>query len=244
MKLPLPVRLLLLATLARAPLKLTSNFGGNSAFPSDYRGDEDNISPPVSWTGAPKKTQSFVLIMESSTGSSGSSGSSGGSGSGDGGAKPSKTHWLLYDIPSEVTELREELSGAGASDVGRLGMKEDSQQAPVVVDPMGKAFGDGWVDPEVEAMQNMIHSALDASFEDKNRAKEGRRPLASERVRARKCASECGALLSRRTRSRVHRCHLIRRQLLHGPVQDWRDMHLQTVRAEREARAAARRVAR
>jgi hypothetical protein len=37
---------------------------------------------------------------------------------------------------------------------------------------------DGWVDPEIEAMQNMIHGAIDASFEDRNRAKEGARSLA------------------------------------------------------------------
>ena len=34
---------------------------------------------------------------------------------------------------------------------------------------------DGFVDPEIEAMQNMIHGALDASFEERNRAKEGAR---------------------------------------------------------------------
>lgn len=32
---------------------------------------------------------------------------------------------------------------------------------------------DGWVDPEIKAMQDMIHGAVDASFEDRNRAKEG-----------------------------------------------------------------------
>jgi len=57
-----------------------------------------------------------------------------------------------------VSELRDELSGDGASDVARLGMKEDAGQAPVVVDPMGQI--DGWVDPEIEAMQKMIHGAL------------------------------------------------------------------------------------
>lgn len=142
-----------------AELKLTSNFG--RGFPSDYRGDEDNISPPLSWTGGPKKTESWVLIMDSTKADADSDAD---------GAKP-KTHWIIYDIPKEVNELREELSGAGASSVGRLGMKDDAQQAPVVVDPMGSI--DGWVDPEVQAMQNMIHSAVDASFEEVNRAKEG-----------------------------------------------------------------------
>ena len=32
---------------------------------------------------------------------------------------------------------------------------------------------DGWVDPEIASMQEMIHGAIDASFEDRNRAKEG-----------------------------------------------------------------------
>jgi phosphatidylethanolamine-binding protein (PEBP) family uncharacterized protein len=89
----------------------------------------------------------------------------------DGKEAKSKTHWVVYDIPKEVSELRDELSGSGSSDVARLGMKDDAGQAPVVVDPMGQI--DGWVDPEIEAMQKMIHGALDASFEERNRAKEG-----------------------------------------------------------------------
>eukprot|EP00325_Prymnesiales_sp_UTEX-LB-985_P025934 CAMPEP_0174722864 /NCGR_PEP_ID=MMETSP1094-20130205/39490_1 /TAXON_ID=156173 /ORGANISM="Chrysochromulina brevifilum, Strain UTEX LB 985" /LENGTH=222 /DNA_ID=CAMNT_0015923807 /DNA_START=41 /DNA_END=709 /DNA_ORIENTATION=+ len=150
---------LLLVSTTRAPLKLTSNFGQGHEMPSDHRGDEDNISPPISWTGVPKNTESFVFLMDSTT-----------DGSKSGGSK-AKTHWLVYDIPKEVKELREELSGAGASDVARLGMKDDAGQAPVVVDPMGSI--DGWVDPEIASMQNMIHGAIDASFEDRNRAKEG-----------------------------------------------------------------------
>ena len=137
-------------------LRLASpSFSNGGEFPSDNRGDEDNVSPKLTWTGAPKNTQSFVLIMDSEKPGKGEQ----------------KTHWMLYDIPKEVSELRDELSGDGASDVARLGMKDDAGQAPVVVDPMGQI--DGWVDPEIEAMQNMIHGALDASFEERNRAKEG-----------------------------------------------------------------------
>ena len=77
----------------------------------------------------------------------------------------------------KVKELREELSGAGSSDVARLGMKEDAGQAPVVVDPMGQIAG--YKDPEIKAMEDMIHSAVDASFEDKNRAKEGKNSFGS-----------------------------------------------------------------
>lgn len=142
----------------KAEFRLSSpSFGNGGEFPSDNRGDEDNMNPALAWEGAPKNTQSFVLLVDS--------------GADDGADAAKATHWVVYDIPKEVSELRDELSGSGASDVGRLGMKEDAGQAPVVVDPMGSI--DGWVDPEIENMQNMIHGALDASFEERNRAKEG-----------------------------------------------------------------------
>ena len=104
--------LLSVFALARAPLKLAASFGAGSDFPLDSRFDEDNISPPITWSGAPKNTDSFVLIVESARGAVGDD-----DGDGDGGgAKPkSKTHWVIYDIPKEVNELREELSGAGAT---------------------------------------------------------------------------------------------------------------------------------
>lgn len=154
-----------MAVLASAELTLTSKlFSEGGEYPADHRGDEDNVSPPLSWTGVPKNTESFVLIVDSEPTDASKKGKR-------------KTHWTIYDIPKEVTELREELSGAGSSDVARLGMKEDAGQAPVVVDPMGSI--DGWVDPEIQAMQDMIHGALDASFEERNRAKEGKTSFGS-----------------------------------------------------------------
>ena len=41
---------------------------------------------------------------------------------------------------------------------------------------------DGWKDPEVKRMEDMIHGAIDASFEDRNRAKEGVRAVAPSRA--------------------------------------------------------------
>ena len=113
------VLIVLLAASARAAFTLKANFGDGQELPSDHRGDEDNVSPPISWSGQPKNTESFVLVVDSSTAATE-----------EGNAL--KTHWIVYDIPKEVTELREELSGAGASSVSRLGMKEDAGQAPVV----------------------------------------------------------------------------------------------------------------
>jgi phosphatidylethanolamine-binding protein (PEBP) family uncharacterized protein len=163
----------LCAAAAAPDFKLTSIFTDGGVFPTDHRGDEDNVSPKLTWTGVPKNTESFVLIVDSEKPKLDAPAVD----ADDRGAakktkqRKGKTHWVVYDIPKDVTEMRDELSGAGSSDVARLGMKDDAGQAPVVVDPMGSI--DGWVDPEIERMQQMIHGALDASFEERNRPKEG-----------------------------------------------------------------------
>lgn len=104
------------------PFELASqSFKAGGAFPPDNRGDEDNVSPPLTWRNAPVGTEAFVLIADEVDGSASDS---------------ARTNWVVYDIPSSISELREELSGAGASDVARLGLKDDAGQEPIVVDPM------------------------------------------------------------------------------------------------------------
>lgn len=104
------------------PFELVSaSFKTGGALPSDHRGDDDNVSPPLAWRNAPAGTQAFVLIADEAASSAAGKG---------------QTNWLVYDIPSSVAELREELSGAGSSDVPRLGIKDDAGQEPIVVDPM------------------------------------------------------------------------------------------------------------
>jgi len=127
----------------------------------DFRGDEDEVSPPLKWAGAPKGTESYVLLADLAAE--------------DGGDKT--TQWIIYDIPHSVDELREEISGGGSSDVGRLGFKEDTGQQPVVVDPMeqmmnGMGYG-GYEDPEMAHMRSMISNVVDSSFDPDMRAKEG-----------------------------------------------------------------------
>ena len=50
---------------AGAELALSSNFADGSEIPADHRHDVDNISPPLRWSGAHPKTESFVLIVDS-----------------------------------------------------------------------------------------------------------------------------------------------------------------------------------
>jgi Raf kinase inhibitor-like YbhB/YbcL family protein len=63
--------------------------------PKKYTVDGENVSPPLKWSGFPKETKEFALIMD------------------DPDAR-GFVHWVIYNIPAEVTELPENLpSGKG-----------------------------------------------------------------------------------------------------------------------------------
>ncbi len=68
-------------------------FAADAAINMKHSADGDNASPELSWNGAPEGTQSFVVISEDPDA-----------------AQPKPfVHWLAYDIPAGVTELREGL---------------------------------------------------------------------------------------------------------------------------------------
>lgn len=156
--------LLLAAPLAAKKPKsftLTSDsFRDGGKLPPDCKGDADNVSPHLRWEGAPKGTDSFVLIVDHEKD----------------GQEERSVRWLVYDIPSTVTEIREEISTEGASDVPRLGMKDEAGVEPVVVDPMEAMMGSmgGYEDPEIANMRQMISGMVDSGFDERYRAKEGR----------------------------------------------------------------------
>ena len=54
---------------------------------------EDNLSPPLTWTGAPEATQSFALVTEDIDHETGI-----------------WVHWVIYNIPAGATELPEGIS--------------------------------------------------------------------------------------------------------------------------------------
>jgi Raf kinase inhibitor-like YbhB/YbcL family protein len=65
----------------------------NGAFvPTKYTCNGQNISPKLSWENAPPGTQSFALIMDDPDAPNGT-----------------WDHWILYDIPSQVRELKEDI---------------------------------------------------------------------------------------------------------------------------------------
>jgi Raf kinase inhibitor-like YbhB/YbcL family protein len=76
---------------AQAPaLTLTSPaFKDSAPLPLTYTGYGDFKSPPLAWSGAPKGTREFVLVVEDA----------------DVPMARFAVHWVLYDIPSTVSSL-------------------------------------------------------------------------------------------------------------------------------------------
>lgn len=68
----------------------SSSFIHQSTIPGRYTCTGDNLSPPLNWSGAPQEAKSFVLICDDPD-------------------APGKTwdHWILYNIPSSTTEIKE-----------------------------------------------------------------------------------------------------------------------------------------
>ena len=90
---------------------LTSTvFERNGEIPARYTCEGENVSPPLSWSGAPAGTQGFVLVLEDPDAPDPS------------GPRMTWVHWTVYNIPKNITELpqavRPEDLPAGAQEAG------------------------------------------------------------------------------------------------------------------------------
>ena len=88
-------------------------FKDGGKIPKKYTCDGEDVSPPLSWSGAPYGTKSYVIIMEDPDAPGGTF-----------------THWVLYDLPAGLTNLSEgvekksdlkEGPKQGVNDFGRVG---------------------------------------------------------------------------------------------------------------------------
>ncbi len=85
-------------------LKVTSkSFSESEMIPAKYTCDSENISPQIAWTNGPDSTKTYALICDDPD-------------------APSKVwvHWVLYNIPSAIIELPENLSSEKAILMGAL----------------------------------------------------------------------------------------------------------------------------
>ena len=77
-----------------APARLTVSspaFEDGRPIPETFAAEGQNISPALSWSAGPAGTRSYVVMMEDP----------------DVGQDPPFVHWLLYDVPADVTMLGE-----------------------------------------------------------------------------------------------------------------------------------------
>lgn len=83
-------------------LKIESSaFSPMGEIPAVHTCDGKDTAPPLRWSGAPQGTKSFALIMDDPDAPDP--------------AAPQRTyvHWVLYDIPGNVTSLPEGVTGGG-----------------------------------------------------------------------------------------------------------------------------------
>jgi hypothetical protein len=84
-------------------LKLASSaFAEGSPIPRLYTCEGRNVSPPLSWSGAPAATRSFALIVDDPDAPDPRA------------PKMTWVHWVVYNLPPETTSLSE-----GATDLPR-----------------------------------------------------------------------------------------------------------------------------
>ncbi len=76
-----------------AELRLTSPaFAPDEEMPSRYRGDGENLSPPLAWEGVPEGTEELVLVCEDPDADEGV-----------------LTHWVVFGLPPTTDRLPEGL---------------------------------------------------------------------------------------------------------------------------------------
>lgn len=68
----------------------SSNFRNNEMIPSKFTCDGMNVSPALSWSGAPATVKSFALVCDDPDAPMGT-----------------WVHWVLFNIPSTITRLNE-----------------------------------------------------------------------------------------------------------------------------------------
>lgn len=84
------------------PLTVTSTaFEQGGSIPSRYTCEGEDISPPLSWSGAPDGTKTFALIVDDPDAPDPE--------------KPQRVyvHWVVYNMPGKTTGLRENASKRG-----------------------------------------------------------------------------------------------------------------------------------
>ncbi len=88
-------------------IQITSTaFSEGNTIPRIYTCDDQNVSPPLAWTGVPTGTISLALSMDDPDAPSGT-----------------WVHWVLYNLPPDTSSLKQGVTGMGIdgkNDFGKL----------------------------------------------------------------------------------------------------------------------------
>ena len=99
------------------PLILLSPvFAQNGSMHMKYTCEGDDISPPLTWSGAPRDTKSFALIVDDPDAPDP--------------AKPQRVyvHWVVYNIPAGTTRLDENIANTGLPGGAKHGTNDWGKQ--------------------------------------------------------------------------------------------------------------------
>lgn len=94
---------------ATTGIVVTSTFTEGEPIPGKYSCYGLDLSPPVSWTGAPDGTKSLAVVFVEPEAPGGKN----------------YIHWLLYDLPPDTTEIPEALPSTEAARAGGKHGKND-----------------------------------------------------------------------------------------------------------------------
>lgn len=86
----------------------SSAFGEGASIPPKYTCDGQDMSPPLSWSGAPAGTKSFAIISDDPDAPVGT-----------------WVHWVAWNIPAGLSSLKEGMEkGAALSDGTKQGISD------------------------------------------------------------------------------------------------------------------------
>jgi Raf kinase inhibitor-like YbhB/YbcL family protein len=87
-------------------------FAAGGAIPSKYTCEGANISPPLTWSGAPAETKSLVLIVDDPDAPDPKA------------PRMTWVHWVLYDLPASATSLPEDANTNGLPPGAKAGLND------------------------------------------------------------------------------------------------------------------------
>jgi Raf kinase inhibitor-like YbhB/YbcL family protein len=94
-------------------MQLTSpSFGPNQEIPKKHTCEGADASPPLAWSGVPRGTKSFALVVDDPDAPDPRA------------PKTTWVHWVVYDIPADVSALADDASRTGMPPGTRDGIND------------------------------------------------------------------------------------------------------------------------